>query len=194
MTHLANTIGIAMSTFAGAPDATGEGGVKNQTLNQIGNLVMLFVLFAACGWMWPTFRKILRYNTCHPNAEPARHLFWAGVAATPFGIARIGYNTVYAFVRRSALDPVMGSFAVKLVLVFGMWVGASVALCVGGWRGVPRSKAGDTVESSYLGGEREHDDMRGLTNVEMVVQGKRWGVDSSALSGRFTTQRGLRTL
>lgn len=120
VTHLANTIGIAMPCFAGAPDATGEGGAKNQTIDRTGNLVMLSVLFFACGWIWPDSCKIRRYDTCHPNVEPARCLFWAGVAAMLLGMVRIGYNTVYAFIRHSALDPVMSSFTVKPVLVFGM--------------------------------------------------------------------------
>lgn len=169
VTHLANTLGIAVATYAGAPDATGEGGVKNQKLNQIGNLLMLFVLFTVCGWMWPTLRKIRRYDDlCHPNAAAAKNLFWAGVVAMPFWIIRIGYNTLYAFVHDSGLDPVMGNFAVKVVLLFGMWFCASIALCVGGWRGVAPAKAETTME--YLGTD---DDSRGLTDVEMMVQGKR---------------------
>lgn len=165
-------MGIAVATYGGAASATGEGGVINKNLDQIGNLIMLFVLFAVCGWFWPTYRKIQRYEAInHPNARPARNMFWGGVVAMPFWIARIGYGCVYAFNHStSSLDPVMGSFAVKLVLLFGMWFCASVALCVGGWFGAPRAKADTVVE--YLGNGRD-EDTRGLTDVEMTVQGKR---------------------
>lgn len=89
MTHLANTAGIAIATYGGAPSATGKGGVANQELSRIGNLMMLWVLFTVCGWMWPTYKKIQRYMGVHPNARPSLILFWAGVAAMPIWLGRL---------------------------------------------------------------------------------------------------------
>lgn len=63
----------------------------------------------------------------------------------------------------------MGSFATRLVLLFGTYLGASVALLVGGWLGMGQVPPG-TVEE-YLGVE---DGQRGsMTDVEMIVQAKR---------------------
>lgn len=165
MTHLVNTLGIGMSTYAGARSATGVGGVRNQTMNQISNLMMLLTLLIVCGWMWPTFHKICHYEKmCHPNAEPARNLFWGGVAAMPFWLMRIGYNMLFAFVDNPSLDPVRGSFSIKLVLLFTMWLGASSALCVSGWLGVPRAKAESAVQ--YCASDS--DESRTHTDVEML--------------------------
>ncbi|KAK7710374.1 hypothetical protein SLS64_005959, partial [Diaporthe eres] len=135
VTHLANTGGIAVATYGGAPSATGEGGVTNQQLSRIGNLLMLFVLFTVCGWMWPTYKKITYYRRSgsHPNARAALVLLWAGVAAMPIWLGRLSYMCIYAFNRQSTdLDPVMGSFAVKILLFGTLW-GAAAALTAGGW-------------------------------------------------------------
>lgn len=168
LAHLVNMLGIVMGAYGGTPDGTGEAGVRNKALNRAGNLLMLFVLLLVCGCMWPTLRTIRHHESmAHPNAEPARRLFWAGLVAMLFWIVRIGYNCVYAFVPKTELDPVVGSFAVKLVLLFGMWMGASVALCVGGWRGVPMVKLGSSVGSS--GSDRD-DNVRVVTDVEIFAK------------------------
>lgn len=137
MTHLANTGGIAVATYGGAPSATGVGGVANQELSRIGNLMMLFVLFTVCGWMWPTYKKIAYYRRTfgmsHPNARASQILLWAGMAAMPIWLGRLAYMCIYAFNRQdTALDPVMGSFAVKMLLFGTLW-GAATALTAGGW-------------------------------------------------------------
>lgn len=136
MTHLANTGGIGLATYGGAPSATGKGGVANQELSRIGNLMMLFVLFTVCGWMWPTHKKINQYrlgSSGHPNGRAAQLLLWAGAAAMPIWLGRLSYMCIYAFNRQDTnLDPVMGSFAVKMLLFGTLW-GAATALTAGGW-------------------------------------------------------------
>lgn len=108
--------------------------MANQELSRIGNLMMLFVLFTVCGWMWPTYKKINRYaRGNHPNARPAMFLFWGGVAAMPIWLGRLSYMCIYAFNRQNiSLDPVMGTFAVKMLLFGTLW-GAASALTAGGW-------------------------------------------------------------
>lgn len=113
--------------------------MANQELSRIGYLMMLFVLFTVCGWMWPTHKKIAYYRrsssagTSHPNARASQILLWAGVAAMPIWLGRLTYMGIYAFNRQdTALDPVMGSFAVKMLLFGTLW-GAAMALTAGGW-------------------------------------------------------------
>ncbi len=144
VTHLANTGGIAVATYGGAPSATGAGGVVAENLNQIGNCVMLFVMFTICGWMIPTWRRITSVPS-HPNFAAARYLIFAAAAAMPFQLVRLAYNTTYAFLRVPSLDPVTGSFATRLILLFFMQLGVSLSAVAGGWfsrRVVRRSQLG----------------------------------------------------
>lgn len=172
VTHLFNTGGIGVATYASAPSATNEGGVMNKNLNGIGSLILLFVVFAVCGWMWPTWRKIRRYSGIHPNAAPARKMLWAAVAAMPFWLVRLAYVTTYAYEHLPSLDPVMGSFATKLVLLFGTYLGTSAALLAGGWLGMSKMPAGTVDE--YLGEGDERALNRETTNdIEMMAHVKR---------------------
>lgn len=171
VTHLSNTAGIGMATYGGAADSEGAGGVKNQTLEQLGTLMMLWVLFAVCAWMWPTWKKVQRFSGYHPNARPAKMLLLGGAAAMPFWLARMGYQTLYAFQHPAALDPVMGSFATKLVLIFLTYLGASAALLAGGWLSMDLLPVGQVEE--YLGeDERQlHRNRSGeSSDVEMGVR------------------------
>lgn len=161
MTHLANTGGIAVATYGGAPSATGKGGVANQELSRIGNLMMLFVLFTVCGWMWPTYKKITHYRRAghHPNARASLILLWAGVAAMPIWLGRLSYMCIYAFNRQNtSLDPVMGSFAVKMLL-FGTSWGAATALTAGGWFSMANMPAGGFLKAreggQFIGADDE---------------------------------------
>ncbi|KAG8163987.1 hypothetical protein KVR01_005905 [Diaporthe batatas] len=143
VTHLANTGGIAIATYGGAPSATGRGGVANQELSRIGNLLMLFVLFTVCGWMWPTHKKTTHHLARrHPNARAAQLLLWGGIAAMPVWLGRLAYMCVYAFNRQDiSLDPGAGSFAVKMLLFGTLW-GAASALAAGGWASLAHMPAG----------------------------------------------------
>ncbi|KAJ4396611.1 hypothetical protein N0V93_000832 [Gnomoniopsis smithogilvyi] len=170
ITHLLNTAGIGIATYAGSPSATGEGGVANQTLNRVGNVLLLTVLAIIYGWMWPTWRKMKRYQGVHPNVAPVRWLFFAAMTAMPFWLVRLVSITTYAFAHTiTSLDPVMGSYGTKLLLVFGMYVLASAALLVGGWYGVPKVAPGTPAEYRQI--EQEFALARGNSNgIEMVDQ------------------------
>ncbi|KAH8885003.1 hypothetical protein GQ53DRAFT_879293 [Thozetella sp. PMI_491] len=142
VTHLANTGGIGVATYGGAPSPTGQGGVVAENLNQIGNCLMLFVMFAICWWMWPTWRRVSSVPT-HPNYRSARWLLYTAGAAMPFHLVRLAYNTTYAFLRVSSLDPVTGSFATRLILLFFMQLGVALPAIAGGWMSkelVPKSQ------------------------------------------------------
>ncbi|CAK7218519.1 hypothetical protein SEUCBS140593_003574 [Sporothrix eucalyptigena] len=141
VTHLANTGGIAVATYGGAPSATTTTGVINASLNQIGNCLMLFVMFTICWWLWPTWQRLMTVPN-HPNFRNAQVLLFAAVAAMPFQLVRLAYNTTYAFIRVPSLDPVMGSFATRLVLLFFMQLAVALACTTGGIlsaKVVPRS-------------------------------------------------------
>lgn len=168
VTHLFNTAGIGIATYAGSPSATGEGGVINQTLNRVGNVLLLAVLVMIIAWMWPTWRNIQRYVGVHPNVQPARWLLFSTMAAMPFWVVRIITTTTYAFDHTiSSLDPVMGSYGTKLLLIFGTYFFASTALLVGGWYGVPKVAPGTPGEYRRI--EEEFALARGDSNgIEMV--------------------------
>ena len=148
VTHLANTGGIAVATYGGAPSATADGGVVSTNLNQIGNCLMLWVMFTICWWMWPTYQR-LSSVTAHPNYRAARFLLYAAAAGMPFQLVRLAYGTTYAFLRVPSLDPVTGSFATQFILLFLMQLGVALSAVAGGWLSrdvVPRSKlAGDDL-------------------------------------------------
>ncbi|KAK1625561.1 hypothetical protein BDP81DRAFT_495966 [Colletotrichum phormii] len=132
VTHLTNTAGIGMATYGGSPSH--EGGLINNSLNQIGNCLELFVMFAVFAWLWPTYKKIR--SSSSPNCRPAMLMIRAAVVGLPFQLIHLAYTTTYAFNQISSLDPIMGSFATKLVLIFGTYLGVTIAMLAGGWLGM----------------------------------------------------------
>ncbi|KAF6835321.1 hypothetical protein CPLU01_04401 [Colletotrichum plurivorum] len=152
VTHLANTAGIAISTYGGSPSP--KGGVANENLNQIGNCLQLFVLFGVCFWMWPTYKRIRSASSA--NCRPAMLMLRAAVVGMPFHLIHMAYTTTYAFNRIPSLDPVMGTFATKLILLFGTELGTTVAMLGGGWMGMS-AEAPKTVqmELAAVGGDVE---------------------------------------
>lgn len=66
---------------------------------------------------------------------------------------------IYAFNRQNlTLDPVMGSFAIKMLLFLTLW-GAGIALTAGGWFSQAQMPAGGFLKSreggNFIGGEDE---------------------------------------
>jgi hypothetical protein len=103
---------------------------------------MLFVMIFGVGWwLWWTGKRVTAMKS-HPNFIPARFLLLTACAAFPFQLVRLGYTLTYSFTPYSSLDPVSGTFATRLVLMFGMQMIVAVIVTVGGWRGtgaVPNS-------------------------------------------------------
>ncbi|KAK6225439.1 hypothetical protein QIS74_01486 [Colletotrichum tabaci] len=160
VTHLCNTGGIGMSTYGGAPSHSSSG-VMNQTLNQIGNCMQLFVMLGVCGWMWPTFLKIR--SSSSPNCRPAMLMLRATVVGMPFHLIHLAYTTTYAFNHIPSLDPVMGSFATKLVLLFGTQLGVTIAMLGGGWFGMsadmPKAVQVELAPTDVEGNNNVRDDI-----------------------------------
>lgn len=161
--------------YGGSPT---DQGVINAVMNKCGNLLMLLCLVLTYLWMIPTYHKIQRYaDLGHPNATPARHMFWATFFAMPYWAVRLAYGAVYAFRHDTAsLDPVMGTFETKFVLVFGTWLLASLALSVGGWLGmrkVPRGPA-DALQLSFADPEAALRAERRRALGEMRREHQRW--------------------
>lgn len=130
-----------------------------KALNIVGYLFLILVLLTVCLGMWPTYKKVEHFaRVGHPNAAPARKLLRAGMVAMPFWMVRIVYGLVYAGTQLPVLNTVLGSFAVKFIVVFWMYVGAWVSI---GWQ----RDVGSTVE--YLGDQglmtREADRERALS-------------------------------
>ncbi|GKT44481.1 uncharacterized protein ColSpa_04662 [Colletotrichum spaethianum] len=114
-------------------------------------------MFGVCGWMWPTFKKIR--SSSSPNCRPAMRMLRATVVGIPFQLIHLAYTTTYAFNRISSLDPVMGSFATKLVLLFGTQLGVTAAMLGGGWFGM----SADTPKAVEV--ELARIDIEGNNNV-----------------------------
>lgn len=141
--HLSNTAGLSM------------GFAMKKPLMIVGNTILVILLLAICLWMWTTYQKIQRYAAVgHPNAVPARNMFWAGVAAMPFWMVRVVYGLVFAITQDPALDSILGSFTVKFVIIFWMYVGAMIPLLLGGWFSIGWHKEVGTA-FEYLGDQDE---------------------------------------
>lgn len=134
--HLTNTTGIAIATYGGSPSATNKGGVINQDLDRIGNCIMLVVMFSLCLWVYPTYTRI-RTHYGHHNARRARILLITALAGLPFQSVRLAYNTTYSFLGILSLDPFLGSFASKFVLIFGTQLILVLSMLWGGWLSMP---------------------------------------------------------
>ncbi|KAM0704997.1 hypothetical protein Q7P35_007784 [Cladosporium inversicolor] len=91
--------------------------------------VTWLVLMQYVGWLFFRYRKVqeksLRSTAALRN--------WTLVALV-FGGAKVVYAAVYTLDHGdSAINPITGSFAVKVVLVVGVQFFAAVAMVVGGW-------------------------------------------------------------
>lgn len=141
--HLTNTAGLSM------------GFAVNRALDIVGNTILILLLLFVCGWMWPTYQKIQRYAAVgHPNAAPAKIMFWFAVAAMPFWMVRVAYGLVVPITQNPALDGILGNFDVKFLILFWMYIISMILLLIGGWFSIGwQREVGTTVE--YLGDQDE---------------------------------------
>lgn len=129
--HLAMTAGIALATYGGAPSP--KGGVVAANLDHIGNCLMLFtMIFGLGGWIWSTFRRVGTLQS-HPNYASAKRLLLAATAGLPFQLVRLGHGLTYSFTPYASLDPISGTFATRIILMFGMQLVVAAAATAGGW-------------------------------------------------------------
>lgn len=103
-------------------------------------LVMVIVLLAVCVWTGVTWKRVMTITT-HPIFWPVLLMLTAACVGIPFQLVRLAYHTTYSFEPDSTLDPVMGTFATKLLFVFFTQLGLSIAVFVGGWMGITRTKS-----------------------------------------------------
>ncbi|KAH7368031.1 hypothetical protein B0T11DRAFT_59761 [Plectosphaerella cucumerina] len=141
--HLAMTAGIGLATYGGAPSPDHAGGVVFEDLNHIGNCLMLFaMLFGLGGWIWTTGKRVLALKS-HPNFLAAKYLLIAACAALPFQLVRLGHSLTYAFTPYPVLDPITGTFATRLIIMFGMQLVVAIIATVGGWFSMDTAPAGE---------------------------------------------------
>ncbi|KAF4948542.1 hypothetical protein FSARC_13714 [Fusarium sarcochroum] len=146
-THLVNTAGIGIATYGGSPSAETSDGVASSIINKIGNCLMIFViLIVFAWWLWST-NRILAAST-HPNWPAGTVMLLAAGVGIPFQFIRVVHSMTYAFERVPSMDPIMGVFAVKLILIFLTQLAVVLSLVAGGWL----SK--DPGERSYQGLQR----------------------------------------
>lgn len=166
--NLVNTAGIALLTYGSAPSATSPDGVFSKPLNCLGALLMLFTLVGMLGWMWPTYKKAQRFSGMHPNAEPVLKMLYTLALAIPVWMIEFIYQAVYAFnhTTMSFLDPIMGTLAVRVILMFMIYMSVSIILLVGGFL------SGNTVPLGEWAGslDGERDSARETDEIQMMAK------------------------
>ncbi|KAJ4252902.1 hypothetical protein NW762_010808 [Fusarium torreyae] len=131
-THLVNTAGIGIATYGGSPSAKTSDGVVSSMINKVGNCLMIFVILVVfIWWIWTT-NRILVAST-HPNWAAGTVMLLAAGIGLPFQFIRLVHSLTYAFERELAMDPVMGVFATKLILIFLTQLAVVLCLVAGGW-------------------------------------------------------------
>lgn len=126
---------------------------------------MLGVVFGMCLWIYPTYRHI-RAHFGHHNARRAQIILVTAVAGLPFQSVRLAYNTTYSFQGIPSLDPFLGSFASKFVLIFGTQLILVLSMMGGGWLSMPSTPKPSMIEPEQLGEniERPTEDKTVKTN------------------------------
>ncbi|KAI8717609.1 hypothetical protein NCS52_00837300 [Fusarium sp. LHS14.1] len=131
-THLGNTVGIGMAAYAGKPDDDAPGGVKDETLNKVGNILMFLVMVVVLFWLWPSAKRVFSARQ-EVNYKESKALIMAAGPGIVLQLIRLSYSLTYAFNRIESLDPVTGSFATRLVLMFGTQLCIVLVIIAGGW-------------------------------------------------------------
>lgn len=91
--------------------------------------VTWLVLVQYVGWLFLRYRKVQEKSARSTAALRA----WTLVALL-FGGAKVVYAAVYTLDHAdTAISPITGSFAIKVVLVVGVQFFAAVAMVIGGW-------------------------------------------------------------
>jgi hypothetical protein len=121
---------------------------------------MVLILLAVCVWIGMTWKRVMAIST-HPTFWPALLMLIAACVGIPFQMIQLAYRTTYSFEPDSTLDPVMGTFATKLLFFFFTQLGLSIAVTVGGWMGIPRTK-------TWVG-----EDQVVLQDIEVYASGSR---------------------
>lgn len=109
-------------------------------LAKIGYLVVIAALVVLCGWLGWTARHIWSYRSTKTYFGAYVMLLAAGVAFV-FHAIRIAHEVTFAFSRLHSLDPMGGSLATKVVLVYGVELCAVLLMIVGGICGKPQRQA-----------------------------------------------------
>ncbi|KAJ4327635.1 hypothetical protein N0V84_001884 [Fusarium piperis] len=104
VTHLGNTVGIGMAEYSGKPDDDAAGGVKNKTLNKIGNLVIFLVMVVVLFWLWPATKGVLSVRQ-EVNYKASKALVMTSGPGIVLHLIRLSYSLTYAFNRIPSLDP-----------------------------------------------------------------------------------------
>ncbi|KAH8655512.1 hypothetical protein BX600DRAFT_515330 [Xylariales sp. PMI_506] len=160
-TNLVNTAGIALATYGGAPSATGADGVIAESLDKIGNILMLLVLLGLYAWIWPTWHRVWSVRG-DPTFKPTLYMLIATLAGLPFQFIRIAYNTTYAFeLSDSALNPILGIFATRFVFLFATQLGCTIVMLIGGYLGICKPESQVLVDEDMTG-----------QGIELVITGQ----------------------
>ncbi|KAH7014911.1 hypothetical protein EDB80DRAFT_748067 [Ilyonectria destructans] len=136
VTHFVITASTGMTGLGGVPDSTASGGVKNENLNRLGCSVAVLAMCGVLVWLYFSGRRIFPFSQVtdqFANYQAAKRLLMAAGAGSIIMLIRLTYNLVYAFNQTPSLDPVTGSFATRLVLVFGTQLLIALVVIAGGW-------------------------------------------------------------
>lgn len=125
-----------MTGYGGVPDPTASGGVKNENFNRLGCSVAVLAMCGVLVWLYFSGRRILPFSQVtdpFANYQAAKWLLMAAGSGSIIMLIRLTYHLVYAFNQTPSLDPVTGSFATRLVLVFGTQLLIALVVIAGGW-------------------------------------------------------------
>ena len=119
-----------------------ESGIDSDyRLRKTGSLVMSATFGAIVGYgiyVWNCIRQALarqsQFGTLSPQLLPYVTLV---MSAAPFIGTRALYGIIYSFdYKNKDLNPMTGSFAVKLIFIVILQLGAVVCFLVGGWKSI----------------------------------------------------------
>jgi hypothetical protein len=97
-------------------------------LMKAGYLILLVAVILLAVLATYTILRLRRIK----RSGSAVTLLYSVLAAVPFVAVRVIYSVVYAFTLEASLSPLMGTFAVKFVLIFLVQLLAACCLIVGG--------------------------------------------------------------
>lgn len=128
--HFFYTVGTVMAAY-GSSRSSSTPDMNNETLNQAGNCIMFLVMLGILFWFWPAGDALLNARS-DINFHASKYLLLAAVPCVVLQTIRLSYDMLYALTQVSVLDPITGSFAMKLYIFVIQLLIVSLAL-TGGW-------------------------------------------------------------
>ena len=176
--HAICTAGMVMIIIGAIDLGTATTKVEDMTADRLrsaGIIVLVFLWFALLQYGIWLLKKSYRYRSQQVHNQELT--IWTLIGLVFIGIKLI-YATVYLFDRKdSAISPIYGNLAVKVVLVVGVQLLAVIALTIGGYRSLNIAQiplpdiSGQVGFANLSGGQlaRPKQTKRGLHHARVTV-------------------------